>query len=632
MTWFIKENQCISMLCNLKFWLKTGGIVSILCIITACSPNYERMAEQRLHYAQNSKSDIDIAVIKNSTSHTYVQGVQLAAELINQRSGKLLGRNIQLHIKAADDGDFSDSRSKVLDIAADPRIVAVLGHGDSSIAIPASVIYERSQVIFLCSFATSQAFTGHNFEYIFRMVPSNPVLADQITNVAETLGYKTMVVLHARDKVSRELAFLFEDRAVKNDIKIIKRASFFSKTQDYRSTISALTKESFDAVFLAASTQSAGRIAKQLREMGIMQPILGGDDISGTAYSEIAGRAANNSIVPTIYKVNKKNPINWSFVQAYRKKYAEEPDRNAAQGYDSLNLLATAIQKTQSTVASAVSSTLHYMAPVAGVTGVHAFDVAGDVKGKKYFFQVWRDQKLYDLPAIQQFYLLSEFAASLRKGRGENYVFTDFLEKFTQSMPEEDHKVYLLDLAHEMLDFKRVGIIYENTKTGREIAHYNILKKAAEQKKFSIIECRIPFSFLGKSQIKQSLFNCYGKLSLDMDALLVSSYYDVDDDFIRNLHNSLKFYKIPSIAFDGREQYPGISLLLGRRSDIASGKDNSMEVYNDLLNGIKTYEFSERLSGLPEITLNLDDLKNNNKLKSVILDRPVDIYLQSFLN
>ena len=117
-----------------------------------------------------------------------------------------------------------------------------------------------------------------------------------------------------------------------------------------------------------------------------------------------------------------------------------------------------------------------------------------------------------------------------------------------------------------------------------------------------------------------------------MDALFVSSYYDVSDKFIGGLHNSLKFYKIPSIAFDGRDKFPNISLLLGHRSDILSGKGDGMDVYNDLLNGIKTYEFSERLSSLPEITLNLDDLKHNNKLKSAVLDRPVDIYLQSLAN
>jgi hypothetical protein len=50
-----------------------------------------------------------------------------------------------------------------------------------------------------------------------------------------------------------------------------------------------------------------------------------------------------------------------------------------------------------------------------------------------------------------------------------------------------------------------------------------------------------------------------------------------------------------------------------------------------LLNNIKTYQFSERLSGLPEIVMDLEDLQANQKIKSAMLDRPVDIYLKPLL-
>lgn len=623
------KTHWLSYLCNVRvvsqtLILRSLCLCGILGCLAACSPDYEHLAEQRLIYAQQAKingSAIDVAVIANITGPEYVQGAQLAAEQINQRPGKLLHRELRLHIKATDSGGFEGSRSKILDIASDPKIVAVLGHGASSVAIPASVIYERSKVVFICSFSTSQAFTRHNFQYVFRMVPGNPVLASQITNIAKTLGYQKMVVLHARDTVNRELAFLFEDKAVKNDIQLVKRASFFANTQDYRSIVSSLTKIAFDAVFLAAPTRSAARVAEQLREMGLNQPILGGDTFYAAEYGEAAGLAANNSIAPTIYKMNKTNPMNWEFAQAYKKKYNREPNRNAAQGYDSVRLLAVAIERNQSTVASSLSSTLHYMPPFAGVTGVHAFDASGDVQGKKYLFQVWRDEKLHDLPAIQQFYLLDDFVSKLRKKRGKDYKFTPFLKTFTQLMPDEDHKVYLLDLAYEMLQFKRIGIIYENTQEGKKIAHYNILKKAAKRKGFEVIECKIPFSFLNKEQIKQRLFNCYGTLSLKMDALFVSSYYDMGPEFIGYLHNSLKFYKIPSIAFSARENMPNISVLLGKRTDIQSGQDSGLGLYRELLNNIKTYQFSERLSSLPEVIIRLDDLQDKN------LDRPVDVYL-----
>ena len=626
MTAHMHDSVFWSVLCRICI----SAVFAALC--TACSPDYAQMASDRINYARNNSGDIKVVVVRTAYSDAYVNGAKLAAEQINQRSDKLLGRHLRLDIRPADKDGFVGSRNKILNIAADPKVVAVLGHDSSSVAIPASVFYEECKLIFICSFATAQSFTRHDFRYIFRMVPSNPVLADQTTNIAETFGYKKMVVLHARDNLNRELAFLFEDAASEKGIKLVKRASFFDSTADYRTLISELTNLSFDAVFLAAPTDAAGRLARQLREMGLNQPILGGDDILGETYIEIAGnKASNKTALPIIYKSNKKDPAGQAFSQAYEKKYQKKPDVSAAQGYDSVMLLATAIERTQSTVTSALSPTLHYMPPFAGVSGVHAFDEAGDVQGKKYFFQAIHDGKLYYLPAIEQFYLLSEFSESLKSQHGSDYQFTDFLHKFTQSVPDEDHKTYLLDLAHEMLGFDRIGIIYENTKEGRKIAHYSVLKQSAEKKGFEVVECHIAFSSLDMERIKQRLFACYGKLSLDVDALFVSSYYNLDRTFIQNLHSSLRFYKIPSIAFSGRVSPPDVSVLLGKRSDVSAGNQDTMRLYGDLLNGIKSHQFSESLSGLPEIIVNVDDL-NNSKVKTSILDKPVDVYLQSAMN
>jgi branched-chain amino acid transport system substrate-binding protein len=590
------------------------------------------MAADRNAYASRNIGDIKVAVIQSSHGDAYVNGVKLAAEQINQRPEKLLNRSLTLSIQPADEDGFEGSRHKVLNIAADPQIVAVLGHGSSSVAVPASVIYEESELIFICSFATEQSLTRHKFRYVFRMVPSNTVLADQITDVAQAFGYKSMVVLHERKVAARELAFLFEDAAVEKGIKLVKRASFFADTEDYRILLSELTKLSFDAVFLSASTEPAARLAKQLRDLGLSQPILGGDGIAGALYAESAGKSASNkTVIPAIYMLQKKSPLSVSFAQAYEEKYQQKPDTGAAQGYDSMMLLAAAIERTQSTITSALSSTLHYMPPFAGVTGLHVFDEAGEVQGKKYFFHALRDGKMYHLPAIEQFYLLNKFDESLRRRYGDDYIFTDFLDKFTQAMPSEDRQYYLLDLAHEMLRFDRIGIIYENTKKGKKIAHYDILKKVAEKKGIEVFECHIPFSFLKIDQIKQKVFACYGKLSLDVDALFVSSYYDLDRDFIAYMHDSLKFYKIPSIAFSGRINPPGITLLLGTRSDVFYGNQNSMGLYAVLLNGIKAYQFYDELSGLPEIIMNLDDL-NGSKMRNIILGKPVDVYLQSSMN
>ncbi len=592
-------------------------ILTISC--AACSPDYEKMAAERIEYARNNdknKGDISIAVIQNAFTDAYLNGVKLATEHINQRDGKLSGRRLRLSLRAPDNGGFEENRNKILNVADDPTVVAVLGHGRSSVAIPASVIYEQSKLVFLCPFSTAQAFTRHDFRYVFRMVPGNPVLANQIASIAEVLGYERIVILHARDKLNRELAFLVEDAAVKKGITLAKRASFFANTTDYRSVIANLIELSFDAIFLAAPVESAARLANQLHEMGVHQPVLNGDEMAGEYYAVLAGaKASNKTIMPIIYKPAKKNPVSQRFTQSYKKKYQQEPDLFAAQGYDSVMILAEAIERAGSTVSPAISSTLHYMPPFAGVTGLHAFDDAGDVQGKKYFFQVLREGKAHYLPAIEQFYFLDKFSAEL-------------LQKFIQPVPDEEYKKYLFELAYEILKFDRIGIIYEDTEEGRKTAYYAILKKVAQNKGFEVEECQIPFSFLKKDKTESELLSCYGKLALNIDALFVPAYPGVDRDFIQYLHESLKFYQIPSVAFSGPVNPPGVSFLIGKRSDVVLGRQGNANLYSDLLHNIKTHQFAEQLSGLPEVIVNLDNL--TEKEKSLLLGKPIDMYFQSW--
>ena len=72
------------------------------------------------------------------------------------------------------------------------------------------------------------------------------------------------------------------------------------------------------------------------------------------------------------------------FVRAYRDKYHEDPDGNAALAYDATMLLAAAIEK----VGPSRGAIREYLAglafsePHGGVTGTIAFRPSGDVIGR----------------------------------------------------------------------------------------------------------------------------------------------------------------------------------------------------------------------------------------------------------
>ena len=594
-----------------------------LLVVSSFEPDFEGMAESRHFYASLNKGDIKIVAIQDYAKTNYVKGIRLAVEEINSRSEKLLGRNINLSI-VNEGRNFKESKPVIRRIAGDPEAVAVLGHRKSSIAIPASVIYEKSQVIFLPSFATSKMLTGHNFQYVFRMAPNNETMAKQLSSIAHILGYRKVVILYARDDVSRELAFVFEEASLSKGIKLIKRASFFEDENNFRSIISQFNSEPFDAVFIASGARSAARLTKQLREMGIDKPILGNDSLQSASYSQISGNSANKTILPSLYHEDENNSLKLEFTKNYQRKFNQKPDYNAAQGYDSMNLLAAAITRAGATTPPLISSTLHFMPAWVGVTGIHAFDTSGEMQGKKYFFQTWRGGKLIKLPAVHASYLLNRFQNSLTvEGAPDNNV-TDFSTQLTKRMHDDDHKTYLLDLAHEILRFKKIGIIFENTQVGRKISGYDLLASLAKRKDIKIVGCQIPFALLNKTDTQDALIDCYGKLSLSTNAILVSPLLGVNQTLIKRLNGGLTFFKIPTISLDARNEPNNITLSLTKRTDIDKF---SVNVFNGLLHNQKIHEFSEKLKGIPDIKINLENMQHIGQGDTPVLLLSPDVFL-----
>jgi hypothetical protein len=334
----------------------------------------------------------------------------------------------------------------------------------------------------------------------------------------------------------------------------------------------------------------------------------------------MAGKASENSIIPTLYDPSSNSVINQKFRTDYQRQYNVMPDYNAAQGYDSVMLLAKAIELAGSTVPSVLTSTLHYMPAWIGVTGLHSFDKNGEIHGKKYLFLAQKEGQWHYLPALHVPHYLARFVQSQVEKYGDQYKISDYRNVFKQKMHEDDRKTYLVDLAHEILQFESIGLIYEDTLEGRKASEYTIVKSVADRKKFKLISCKIPFSILKPKQIKQKIIACYGKLPLHANAIYVSPMHVVDKHFMQTLNKNLSFFKTPTISLNHQEVIdPYITLSIDKRQDITSRSLNDMAIYNNLLAGLKVHEFSEQLSELPGIRVNLKQIQQYGLSEKAII-------------
>jgi branched-chain amino acid transport system substrate-binding protein len=447
-------------------------LVLTVMIITGCGKPGESSVEERARRAKIADKSTDDIVIgiawKKNTP--FLEGIELAIKQINNKGG-VNGRKIRIIV---DDriGEAKTTRQKLKlvrqvanSFASNLDMVAVIGHRYSSVAIPASITYEKQGLVFIAPTSTNLALTTHNFKFVFRMLPNNEKMGNQIASYCHDNGYQKMAVLNDWNPYGEELAASFIKNAVEkpNNIQIVFHRSFFPDKTDFLEMMAELKKREFDAVFLSGSPETSGRLIQQSREMGIKKPFFGGDSLEflellkpsdSLTLEEVnlIKEAAKGTVVPTVFnediislakyfnqllkehglefnqtvlnqlktELAEKSEISeenlvlleileeylnkiQQFIEDFRKEYGKYPHRLAALGYDSIYLLTDAMKKVQSTVPIQVATHLRYMSePWAGVTGAHIFEEDGDIKNKKFYFKKLENGKFQFMLSAHQ--------------------------------------------------------------------------------------------------------------------------------------------------------------------------------------------------------------------------------------
>jgi branched-chain amino acid transport system substrate-binding protein len=373
----------------------------LLCILAvalflSCT-SYKDLAKERARRAETAKGDISVAVVLNTPFREtlFDEGIEMAVTEINARGG-ILGRRLwmAMHPNVPRDKEQKIART----IAADANIVAVIGHLESDGAIPVSVTYQEAGLLFISTGATSPSLTDHGFPYVFRNIPSDSETGKVLAKFCVTKGFRNMVMIDDESEYGVTLTNIFVEKAAAAGIKILLRRSYFPWQTDFRSMLHDIKDQGADAIFLGADVPKAAEVIKQARQMGIKIPFIGGDGLDTDDLWKIAGNAAEDTIISTIFNPTDADPNTQLFSENFLKRYGTLPDMWAALGYDAVSLLDTTYTKAGSTAPIVAASFLRFIADRQSVMGIYSFTKTGDITDKKFYFKVFRDGKFEYLP------------------------------------------------------------------------------------------------------------------------------------------------------------------------------------------------------------------------------------------
>ena len=297
--------------------------------------------------------------------------------------------------------NFEDSQSDPRQSVAiaqkfvnDPRIVIELGDFSSPASMAASPIYQRAHLVQF-GFTNSHPDFTKGGDYMWSNSISQAEEMPNLANYAiDGLGLKKLAVLHLNTDWGVASKDIFVPAAKAAGAEVTAVEGFLPDERDFRSTLVRVRDSNPTGLILIAYYADAAVIARQVRAVGLKQPLAAVSSVYSPKLLELGGDAVEGLYTQSNFFPGDPRPGVKAFVDRFQAKYGHQPDSFNAGAYDTM-VLVHALVTQYGADRKAIHDGLYKIRDVPSVIYGHVqFDPeTRRVKGAKYVRLVVHDGK-----------------------------------------------------------------------------------------------------------------------------------------------------------------------------------------------------------------------------------------------
>ena len=336
-------------------------------------------------------------------------GVRLAAQEINKNGG-ILGRQIQL-IERDDEAKNERGVQIAQELINREKVVATVGFINTGVALAAQRFYQDAKIPVMNNVATgsviTQQFKDQPDNYVFRNAAHDSIQAPMIVEEAITRrGFKKVAILADSTNYGQLGRQDLEKALELKGIKPVAVEKFNIKDVDMTAQLLKAKEAGAEAVLTYGIGPELAQIANGMTKLGWKVPMIGSWTLSMANYIDNAGPGGEGARMPQTFIQEPTTPKRQSFIVNYLRTFNPKNSRidspvSAAQGYDSIYLLAAAIKQAGSTDGPKIKAALEDLkVPVEGVVTTYNkpftktdheaitanIPVFGEVKGNRVIY------------------------------------------------------------------------------------------------------------------------------------------------------------------------------------------------------------------------------------------------------
>src|SRR5438876_7207343 len=272
------------------------------------------------------------------------EGIKLGAQLALERfKGPLEKMGFAVELVPFDDQAKPDvGVANAKNLIADPNVLAVIGHLNSGVAIPASEVYKDASLAMISPANTNPTVTDRGYPNVFRVCGRDDVQGAVGAEVAKSLGVKTAYVIHDKTTYGQGVAEFFKAEAEKKGIKVLGFEGSEERS-NFDPTITPLKARNPELIYFGGLYDQAGPFFGQAREKGVKSRFMGPDGLDSSDLAKIAGRAVVGMYYTSVAGPVSVYPQARQFAEEYKKKFGKNPEPFAAQAYDATAIALKAI-------------------------------------------------------------------------------------------------------------------------------------------------------------------------------------------------------------------------------------------------------------------------------------------------
>jgi branched-chain amino acid transport system substrate-binding protein len=319
--------------------------------------------------------------------------IMMAFDEINTAGG-INGRKIKV-LTEDDQSKQEEAANAVTKLISQNNVLAILGEVASSCSLAAAPICQSNKVPMITPSSTNPEITKKG-DYIFRTCFTDDYQGENIARyAANELHYKRAAILtDVKNDYSTGLTAKIGNVFTSLGGQIIAQQSYSNGDSDYRSQLTAIRAANPEVIFVPGYYTDVGQIAIQARDLGMKQPLMGGDGWESPKLIEIGGQALNGCMYTNHYFYGDPSPVVHDFVQKYKQRYGAIPDGMAALGYDAARVLADAMKRATKLDGPSLRDAIAATKGFQGVTGTITIGPERNAVGKKIVIEEVKNGQL----------------------------------------------------------------------------------------------------------------------------------------------------------------------------------------------------------------------------------------------